>query len=392
MKRSVLLLIGVFGLLAMPFIGYAEDGKLEFSGDLRGRYEGFRFSEDESGTKKASRSRLRYRLRLNLNATINDHVAAAVQVTTGDQDNRSGNQTLGSPVDFAPSEFDLRRAYISIYPFKGGKLPGSREGMWTFEFGRVPNPYIWKHGPDKMVWDSDIALAGVSTEFEIMATKSVEVFAATGYYAIAENGGAEDPFMVPVQAGIVAGAGSNVSFGGRATYYLYDRLDAAFIERAAEDGNIPDGLTGDEEGGKMQVIEGQAFIGLSGSEAWPVTAFGGASLNTSAVVSESEPEVGKAADAFNAGLDVGSKNKAVRVGVAAVYIEANALVSMFIDSDYLDGVTNRKGIITYVQRRILKSTDIGATVFLSDAIDESLVASVEGSERLRLQLDLVVKF
>ena len=73
-------------------------------------------------------------------------------------------------------------------------------------------------------------------------------------------------------------------------------------------------------------------------------------------------------------------------------IEANSLVSQFTDSDYLDGVTNRQGFIGYFQRQILKSTDIGATVFWSDAIDTELTESVKGSERIRLQLDLTAKF
>ena len=78
--------------------------------------------------------------------------------------------------------------------------------------------------------------------------------------------------------------------------------------------------------------------------------------------------------------------------MAGVHIEANALAAQFIDSDYLDGVTNRKGIIGYFQRQILESTDVSGTLFFSDAIETVLTSSVEGSERVRLQLDLTVRF
>ena len=72
MKRSILILIGLFSLLATPLIGHAQECKLKVYGDFRGRYEGFRFSEDESGeAKKPRRSRLRYRFRLNVSMSIN---------------------------------------------------------------------------------------------------------------------------------------------------------------------------------------------------------------------------------------------------------------------------------------------------------------------------------
>ena len=73
-----------------------EYGKLKINGDIRGRYEGFRFAEDEmTGEKKDARNRLRYRFRLNAATQVNPHIGVAARLTTGDSDNRSGNQTLG---------------------------------------------------------------------------------------------------------------------------------------------------------------------------------------------------------------------------------------------------------------------------------------------------------
>ena len=67
-----------------------KEQRLRFWGDLRGRLEAFRFSEDETGDKKESRRRIRYRLRLNVTAILNAHATAEIQVGTGDTDNRSG--------------------------------------------------------------------------------------------------------------------------------------------------------------------------------------------------------------------------------------------------------------------------------------------------------------
>jgi len=398
-KRTFLVLIGLFVLLAAPRVLHAEEKKVDFSGDFRGRWEGFRYSEDETGSKKNSRGRLRYRFRLNIAATINEHFKAAARLTTGDIDNRSGNQTLGSPVDFGSNEFDLRRAYVIIYPFSNGVLPGERKGKWEFHMGRVPNPLIWKHSPDKMLWDSDIALSGASTLFEIMAGTTVGIFANAGYYVVEESGSGKDPYMLPAQVGVVA-EGEKVNAGIRGTYYYFDKLDADFVRRGVDGfegvtssgGNIIDGLTGDARGGTLNVAEAQAFVTLVASESWPVTAFGGASNNTSASASDSVSGVDKEANAFNVGLETGSRKKIVRVGVGYVHIEANAFPSQFIDSDYLDGFTNRKGFIIYVSRQLMANTDIGATVLSSDAINNDLPNSVGGSERTRIQVDLSVKF
>jgi hypothetical protein len=396
----ILVANGLLCLLAVPMMGLAEEGKLKISGDIRGRYEGFRFSEDETGAKKANRSRLRYRFRLNLKVNINEHMKAAARITTGDSDNRSGNQTLGRPVDFSPSEFDLRRAYIVYYPFKKGVLPGERKGAWEFQFGRTPNPFIWKYSVDKLLWDSDIALAGAGTLFDLMVTETLKLFANAGYYVVAESSSGKDPFMAPFQAGLAVTPSEKVSFGVRGTWYYFDKLNEAFIQRGVDGtggvtsskGNIVDGLTGDPEGGTLNVAEGGAFIALGGSEKWPVNLFGSASFNTSATESDSIPEAGKEEKGFLAGADVGSKKKAIRVGVAYAYIEANAFPSQFIDSDYLDGVTNRQGLIVWLQRQLLKNTDAGVTLFHSDAINHDLSSSVEDSERFRIQVDLVLKF
>ena len=247
-----------------------------------------------------------------------------------------------------------------------------------------------------MVWDSDIALAGASTAANIMAGEAVKLFAATGYYTISESSSAQEPFLLPFQAGLVASTSERVRFGARGTFYLYDRLDADYIERAAKFGNIPDGLTGDSTGGTLRVVEGQAFFRL-GSEKWPLTIFGGAGVNTSAAVSDSVPSAGKADRAYNVGVEIGSKKKAVRLGLAALHVEANGLAAQFIDSDYLDGVTNRKGLIGYVQRQILKGTEFTTTLFYSDVIDPDAVLSEYeslriSSERFRIQVDLTAKF
>jgi hypothetical protein len=382
----------------LPLGSRAEESKFKFAGDIRGRGEGFRFSADETGSKKERRWRMRYRLRLNMTATVNEYADVKVRLGTGASDSRSGNVTLGGGPDFGPDAFSVRRAYLTLSPFKGGDFEG---GRLMFEFGRVPNPFLWKNGEDKMLWDSDINLAGFSTIFSMGVGQSGNLFASTGYYVLEEISGDKDPMLAAIQAGVLGTIGG-LEGGVRGTYYRFDRLTAEFVQRGVDGtdgatssaGNIQDGLTGNPMGGQMNVLEGQAFAEAFGDGTWPLVAFGGYSHNASATASAALPDVGADPDAFNVGVHVGDKGEVVKVGASYYYIEANAFPSQLIDSDILDGVTNRKGATAFVAKRVMTNADLQVTVLNSDAIktDPGYFGSATDSERWRTQIDLSYKF
>jgi hypothetical protein len=401
-KRDLMLLaLATLCIAATPTRGSADDEKesrLRFWGDLRGRYEGFWFRLDETGSERTHRSRIRYRFRLNMNAGIHDHAKVEAQLATGDVDNRSGNQTLGSPVDFGTNEIDLRRAYLIYYPFENGGL-GEQDGGWEWHFGRVANPFLWKNGKDLMLWDSDINPAGLSTKFDIEFETSTTLFANAGYYVVDENGSARDPILLAVQAGVKQGISKSWNGGARLSYYAFDHLDAAFIDRGVSGvngvtsggGNTKNGLTGDPNGGNVHVLETQLFLQ---GKPQSVGVFGGYSNNLSA--GDPSPAVSKQPVAFNVGAQVGNKKRSYgRIGLVYVWIEADAFPSQFIDSDLLDGRTNRKGGLLYYSRNIVKGIDFNFQVFVSDAIEANITnpdESVANSERTRSQIDLVYSF
>ncbi len=255
-----------------------EEQKLTFSGDLRGRWEGIRFSEDELNNKLPDRQRLRYRLRLTAQAKLNPHAIAEIMIGTGDQDSRSGNQTLGSPVDFGPNELDVRKAFLTLMPYADGKLPGGN-GEWAFQFGKVPNPFLWKKGRDIMLWDNDIDPAGLSTTFRT-GGNGPSTFANAAYFVISEVSREADPYLAALQAGFEVGKRDGARAGIRGTFYFLDNLDSLFVERGVDGtggvtaggGNLPDGLTGSVLGGDMQVIETQVFLALT---TWSALLYGG---------------------------------------------------------------------------------------------------------------------
>ncbi|UCH82981.1 MAG: putative porin [Candidatus Latescibacterota bacterium] len=392
-----------------PVDGIADDDKeprVKFSGDIRGRWEGFWFNEDPTGNEKADRRRIRYRVRFDAKATINDHAKMALRLGTGQIDNRSGNQTLGEPVDFSPSAITFRRAYLTFYPWAKGGL-GSRDGHLSFHFGRVAIPFVWKNGKDIMLLDNDLNPNGLSVNFDINMGESAMFFVNAGVFIIEEKSGEVDPNYSGVQAGVQNKFSDAFKAGIRGSWYYFSNLDTLFLQRGIDGeggvtsagGNIPGGLTGDPLGGRLNVWETQAFVNFGKSEKWPVTGFGGFSYNQDAsetvFVEDSDTlAIDKEGIAYNAGIEFGNKKKTVLLGFAYFHIEANAFPSQFIDSDLLDGHTNRKGPFLYFKRQILKGTDFNVQLFRSAPIEENnvFVESVKNSKRTRIQVDLVYKF
>jgi len=397
----LLLAAAVMAAAGIPqdsFAGDDEEGRLKIGGSMRGRYELFRFSEDETGSKKDTRGRIRYRFRLDGKVTLNHKANFKFRLVSGN-DSRSGNQTLGDPVDFSPNNIVIRQAMMVFTPWANGMLPNGK-GYWDFAFGRVSNPFVWKNGQDKMLWDNDIALAGLSTTFNHKLGDPAKVSVNAGYYVIDENSSGRDPEMGSAQVRF-EGGGESVTAGIKGTYYYYQELDSLFIQRGVDGeggvtnsgGNIPDGLTGSVYGGKLQVAATQAYLKAKAGKV-PMVLYGGYSTNLSAEPSQIYEGVGKNNIAYNVGLEGGDKKKWIKLGLAWYHIEANAFPSQFIDSDYLDGRTNRQGAFLYLSRTVMKKTDFNVQTFLSDAIETAggFDDSVTNSERFRLQVDILYKF
>lgn len=405
MKRLLLcvavIAMGIAWHPASSAAGEDEEGRFKFGGSMRGRFEFFRFSEDETGTKRNTRGRFRYRFRLDGKILINSRANFQFRLISG-ENSRSGNQTIGSPVDFGPNIISIRSAMMVLTPWPDGKLPNNK-GYWKFDFGRVSNPYVFKqHCKDMMLWDHDLAFGGMGTQFGYqLGGKSTFLF-NTGYYQIDENSSDPvDPYLAPVQVGLVYD-GDRTKMGIRASYWYMAELDSAFIQRGVDGeggvtpsaGNIPDGLTGSVYGGTLRVVSAQAYIRrMLGSV--PVSLYGGYSTNLSAEPSKLYPGIGKNANAWNAGLEGGSKDKFMLVGMGIIYLEANAFPSQFVDSDFLDGITNRYGPILYLSKQLFKRTDFNTQLFWSDGIEsnnEGYYESLLASERVRLQVDVLYHF
>jgi hypothetical protein len=373
--------------------------RIRLTGDLRVRGEGFWFDEDATGQTASSRFRGRYRLRLGADAEVQPWLLAHFRLASGEDDNRSSNTSFGRPdEDFDPDPIFLDRASIELRAPEG-RLPFGADA--SLEVGKVPNPFVWKATRDTLLWDNDIMPEGLAGRLTAEIARGLSGFANAGYFILDENTSTRDPHLAGVQLGGAWEASEVLTVGARATFYAFRSLDEDFVLRGVDGtggstaaaGNIVDGLTSSSE--RIHVGELGAYLRWAGCERWPVALFGHLSRNFSARASELFPDAGEEDLAWSAGLQVGDKAEIAALGVAYYWLEANAFPSQLVDSDTLDGTTNRRGFAFTGTRELVRNADLQLTLFWSDEIEDALPAfeeSVGGADRLRLQTDLVVGF
>ncbi len=181
------------------------------------------YIEDPNKTKPNSPSyinstndshRQRIRMRLGLTAKLLEpqfiegelhhvgEVEAGVRVATGSVGNPvSTNKTLGDDDD-SRSDIVLDRAYLK-YSYKpletiwGGKIP-----EFSFTGGIMKNPWF---RPTSLVWDGDLAFEGVALNFktDTLKVNPFNAFVTMGYFPIQESEWTQDDkYMLGAQIGI----------------------------------------------------------------------------------------------------------------------------------------------------------------------------------------------
>jgi hypothetical protein len=396
----------------------------EWFGDLRVRYEAFRFSGDElSGQVGADdRSRERYRARLGFRKKVNDRLTVGVRFASGTGDLRSTNTSFGDGAGdndrFAPDGIFIDQAWLDVKAVDSG---GFKLG---FSAGKVSNPYVGKVGPDFLVFDNDINPEGLYLSTTLQPSEPVQLYATLGGFIIDEDSGSKDPKLVGLQAGTKLNPSENTAFGFRGSLFEFRSLDNTFIRSAINTGS-PSSGGGNLAGafgenapatamtmldGKARLLEGFTYFTLGASETFPVTLFGTYVKNLEAesntfVSGANTLSISDEDTAWGAGIELGSSKKSVLLGFAYYEVEANSVVAPFTDSDLFDGFTNRRGFVAYLGREIVKNVDFRLTYFDGKEIEDDLLTGVArtsaaqplgpsllNADRRRLQADIAVKF
>jgi hypothetical protein len=157
--------------------------------------------------------RLRLRARLGLQARLSDTVAAAFRLTTGNTgDPVSTNQTLGNYN--GKYSVSLDRAYLRLTPTE----------WFAADAGKVPNPFL----STDLVWNENLNFEGVSLKFKPY-TREIFTFRpelTLGAYALETfNVSKDDKWLFAAQGGFEWDASSNSRLRLGAAYYHYRNIE-----------------------------------------------------------------------------------------------------------------------------------------------------------------------
>lgn len=216
--------------------------RVRWSGDIRVRGQGDLFAEENAenvyvnflaanaagGRAKAGasallnttedRERLRARLRLGLDAELGWGWSLGARLSTGNlTDPVSTNQTLGTTGNRYQTGFDL--AYLKWY---GNSSTGRHVlNAWG---GRLPNPFF----ATDLVFDQDLTFEGAASSYRFGLSRdnpySRFVFATLGAFPLQEVELAEDKWLFGGQLGVEwkFDRGSRMRFG--LAYYDFERI------------------------------------------------------------------------------------------------------------------------------------------------------------------------
>jgi hypothetical protein len=350
-------------------------------GDFRARHEEINDdSRKNAGGDTYTRRRERIRARLGAEAKVNNEVKAGVEISTGQTDPVSGNQTLGD--GFGKKEMRLSLAYLD-YNFTGDK----RNEMHAIA-GKMKNP-LWTL-PDDLVWDGDLNPEGAAARGKYIAG-DLTLMGNAGYFTLQERADKDDSAMYAAQgaARMQFSETANMTLGV-ATYTWenlqgFDVLDWENRKNAygnsTKKGSVAGGVTNLAYASEFApVVYGAAF------EVWvmgrPLTVFGQMMEN------------GDAAD-FGKGHMYGvSYGRAklpgsLELGYSFAELEKDSTVGAFTDSDRWGGGTDGSGHKLSAKYQLQKNLQAGVAYYL----DERKISDpAKTTDYDRLQVDIAASF
>ena len=363
-------------------------GGLEWNGDLRMRHEAFWYDGDATGTPEPdNRYRFRYRARIGFQKQLGDRIRVGMRLASGVGSNRGTNTSFGEQPDFRPDDIFIDRAWVEL---RLGDGPVNTRLV----LGKVANPFLWRVGLDRLMWDPDVTPEGGYVQARRSFGERAELWATLGAFIVKENSGAigskSDPKVFALQLGASRSITDALEIGGRVTGYEWRSLDRPFINRAKLFGNLESGFDS-----KARIGELSAYARFTAANAWPVLLHGSLGRNFTA---DSALIGGVPTDAediaWGAGFEIGDATKNAKLGFTLFRVEANAIVANLADSDLLDGQTNREGFVAYASRKLGPHVELRLTFYEAEEIRSSspFVGSLPGGDRRRLQSDLLVNF
>lgn len=201
--------------------------RIRFGGDVRLRYQDDMFDDNNAQlispadpteliNRTIDRDRLVYQARLSANAYVNDQTEVGLRLSTGSEKNPvSTNDTLGDYMNKDTVTFD--QAYLKWTPLTDASVMPGKLDLWG---GRIPNPFIHTD----LVWDSDLNFEGVAANLQMAINPMLKGFLNAGVFPLQEEDfSSKDKWLLGGQVGVQY-ARPNVTYTLAAAYYDYQNV------------------------------------------------------------------------------------------------------------------------------------------------------------------------
>ncbi|MFQ3578601.1 MAG: putative porin [Bacteroidales bacterium] len=360
---------------------------LSLRGDIRLRYQ-----TDWAAGAAEDRKRARLRLRLGAETRLVENVKAGFGLATGvsygttnptlhipstgtytipvsvdivDKEPRSTNYTFGDSL--SKGLFFVDYGFIEYSPFEWFKAT----------LGKFRNP-IWQ--TTDIIWDTDLNHEGIALNFDYKFTPDLGIFLVPEMMIIDERSTGVDPIMYAVQPGVNWGINEDIKLKLGVAYYVFNGVKGNTLDHSAN--------TNARSGGRYTMeyntlnpslsldVKGVPFVETT-------SVFGDYVLNSST-------------DTNNVGYCAG-----IRVGASRInefgqwslrylyrYLERDAFVDVFPDSDSYGGRTNSFGSEIIFEMGLTKNTLLSIDYYTTDVIK----GQTNTTPRSLIQVDFVTRF
>ena len=372
---------------------WVQDIKLK--GDFRLRYQHDRAKQ--AASTDSQRDRARIRLRVGAETRLIDEFKVGFGIATGTtSDPRSTNMTLGDSFSF--KDIILDYAYGQYEPDLSKYMQPLSLSLIG---GKFPNP-IWE--PVDMLWDTDIRPEGVMANLGYKADNNLDFFMNNGFFVLDESSSDKgDPIMFVVQPGVNWKITDNIEFKGAVDNYFFNGVkDHAALDYSAGTNTVarlPDqnSRTGaavywynyNSIAPKMEIgfIDPFKFAGFD--TGIPYLSFFGEYVNN---WDRGSQDNGWALGSRIGHKKVGDKGQ-WQLAYNYRFLERDAWLDIFPDSDFYSGKTNAKGDNVIFQYGLTKNSLINLEYYNTRGMTR-LTKNPESSRLPAqvIQADWIVKF
>jgi hypothetical protein len=378
--------------------------RLKWTGDIRVGYQSDKFSSNNApesyfqtqGNTNVTntledRRRLRMRARLGLDATITPEISAGFRLTTGSTtDPTSTTQSLGQYDN--KYTFTLDRAFLKFH--SDTRLP------WlTASAGRIPNPFFGTN----LVWNDNLNFEGAAATLEPFAGEGSKVwrpYATVGMFALQDvesslSNAARSKWLMGTQAGAEWVRDNNLRGKFGVGYYNYSNVSGirnslanpnqydSTAPQFRQKGNTLFNIAADPSTTTLWALASDyRLLNLTGSLDLnvfnPVHVMATADyvknvgFDAAKILTRTGMTVKPETTGYMARLAVGMPSMLLRddwqLSVAYRYLEKDAVLDAFADSDFHLGGTNNRGYILGADYGMGKNTWLSARYMSSNEI------------------------